>query len=225
MTADAQPHHPAIDLTEVRTELNTALLSDILDDLGHTRQCLEAGIAPIAPDQVLAGFAFSVLIQRVYDPSGAPYEGVITAVDELSTDDVVVIPTGRATDFAVWGELLSAAAHARGAAGVLTDGLVRDTRAIRALGLPVLAGGSGPRDSKGRQETVAHRVAVRIDGVRIEPGDLVFGDADGAVVIPCRLAEKVVAAALDKARAERGLLRALTSGTPMTKAFKNFGVL
>jgi 4-hydroxy-4-methyl-2-oxoglutarate aldolase len=219
------PPSPAVDLTIVRATMNAPLLSDILDGLGYPRQCLSPGIAPVGSEEVLAGFAFPLRIKRVREASPAPYQGVISAVDAAEQDEVIVIPSDRATDFAVWGDLLTAAARARGAAGVLTDGLVRDARAIQRLGLPVFSGGTNPRDSKGRHETVAHRVAVSIDGVRIEPGDLVFGDPDGVVVIPRDLAPKVVDAALAKGREEDRLLQAVVGGASMTEAFQTFQVL
>lgn len=217
--------HLPVDLARVRAELGTALLADTLDAQGYRAQCLAAGIAPLQPDTVLAGFAFPVLVQRVYDVPDDPYRGLVRALDDIGRDEVFVTPTGRATDTAVWGELLSTVSSVRGAAGALTDGLVRDSAAIRALGFPVLAAGTLPYDSKGRMEIVAHRVPCRIDGVRIAPGDLVVGDGDGVVVVPRAAVTDVLTAAFVKRSGEDEFRRSVLDGMSATQAYARHGVL
>ncbi|MFD6175518.1 MULTISPECIES: RraA family protein [unclassified Isoptericola] len=214
-----------VDLGLVRSQLGSAVLSDVLDAHGLRRQCLAAGLAPLGPDDVVAGWAFPVALQRVSDVPDRPFRGLVTALDAIGPDEVFVTPTARATDIAVWGELLSTACTARGAAGAITDGLVRDTRQVRELGFPVISAGTIPYDSLGRHEIVAHGVACQIDGVRIEPGDLVVGDADGVVVVPARLAGQAVAEAAAKRQGEREFRAAVAAGMPATEAFATFGVL
>jgi len=131
----------------------------------------------------------------------------------------------RAQELAPWGELLTTAASLRGAAGCLTDGLVRDVRRIREMRFPVFAGGIGPLDSKGRAEMAAMDIAVEVAGVRIEPGDLVFGDVDGCVAIPKAVAPQVVARALEKVTAEDRTRDALAAGESLRQVFERFGVL
>lgn len=216
---------PTVDLERVRDELSAALLSDVLDAMGHRQQCLAAGIQPLQVDRPVVGFAFPVTIRRVYEVPDDSFRGLLAALDAIGADEVFVTPTARATDIAVWGELLSTACRARGAAGALTDGLIRDTPAIRELGFPVCSAGTIPYDSKGRHEIVEHGVACMIDRVRIAPGDLVVGDADGVAVTPAALVEKVVAAALEKRRSERAFRRSVAEGMPASVAFATYGVL
>lgn len=216
---------PNVDLQRVRAELTAPLLSDVLDARGLRRQALGTGIGPLDPDSVLAGYAFPVALQRVYDVPADPFRGLVSALDAIGTDEVFVTPTARAVDIAVWGELLSTVSRARGAAGALTDGLVRDTRQIRGLGFPVFSAGTIPYDSRGRHEIVAHRVACEIDGVRIEPGDLVFADSDGAVVVPAGLVDDVVDAAFAKRDGEHRFRDAVLGGMSATAAYERFGVL
>ena len=105
------------------------------------------------------------------------------------------------------------------------DGLTRDVRAIRAMNFPVFAAGIGPLDSKGRGKVVAIDVPVEVAGARVEPGDLVFGDADGVVVIPRAAEERVIAAALAKVRGENETRGALASGEKLADVFRRHGIL
>jgi 4-hydroxy-4-methyl-2-oxoglutarate aldolase len=116
-------------------------------------------------------------------------------------------------------------ARARGAAGALMDGCTRDVRAIRAMGFPVFHGGIAPLDSKGRGRIMAIDVAVECAGVRVEPGDLVVGDADGVVVIPTRVEDEVLRLAFDKVRGERDTLRDLQRGDRLADVFARYGIL
>ncbi len=216
---------PAIDLAAVRAELSPAVVSDVLDAIGLRQQCLGAGLRPLDPEQVLVGYAFPVHLQRVYGVPPEPFRGLVAALDAIKPDDVFVTPTQRAQDIAVWGELLSTACVARRAAGALTDGLIRDTRAVRRLGFPVISAGTIPYDSQGRHEIIAHDVACVIDGVRIEPGDLIVADADGAAIVPRDLIEQTIKAALLKRSSEREFRTAVSEGMLATEAFATFGVL
>ncbi|MER3389750.1 MAG: RraA family protein [Microcella sp.] len=214
-----------IDLSEVREKLTSPLLSDTLDGFGFTRQCLDTGLAALTMGTVMAGWAFPVRIERVYAVPTEPFRGLLTALDAIGFDEVFITPTHRARDIAVWGELLTSAAIARGAAGALTDGLIRDTAAIRALSFPVFSAGTIPLDSKGRHEVVEHGVPVVIDGIPIEPGDLVFADGDGVVIVPQAVARDVIREALKKRNTERQFLESVADGMLTTDAYKKFGVL
>jgi regulator of RNase E activity RraA len=107
----------------------------------------------------------------------------------------------------------------------VTDGLVRDTRRIRDMGFPVFHGGIGPLDTKGRAEMVATDVPVVCAGVRIEPGDLMFGDADGVVVLPQKVAVAAITAALAKVSSEDSTRAALLEGKSLREVYAMFGVL
>lgn len=216
---------PRIDLALVRSELGSAIISDALDEIGLRRQCLGPDLSINLPDAVIAGYAYPLAIQRVADVPERPFIGLLAALDEVDADDVVITPTFGAREIAVWGELLSTAAAARGAAGAVTDGSIRDTRQILDLGFPVVSAGTVPYDSKGRHEVVAHRVPAYIDGVRIEPGDLVVADSDGVVVAPAAVAAQVVRAGLDKRGSEREFRAAVAAGMSVVDAFERFKVL
>ncbi len=131
-------------------------------------------------------------------------------VDSLQDGDVVVAVCSDHTA-AVWGELLSVAAIARGARGVVVDGLVRDRRRLPE-GFSVFARGSVPAESYGRLSLIAADNPVTIGGVNVSPGDLVIGDTDGVVVVPAALADDATERALQKALTERTALSTLRAG-------------
>jgi regulator of RNase E activity RraA len=113
----------------------------------------------------------------------------------------------------------------RGAVGCVTDGLVRDVRQIRSAGFPVFHGGIGPLDSRGRGKMMALDVPIACGGAPVCPGDLVFGDADGVVVIPHDIAEEVIPAALKKVDGEDHTRRELLAGALLRDVYEKYGVL
>lgn len=214
-------------LEELRRALFTAVLSDCLDAAGHRGQAMHSSVRPLDDSLVLCGRARTALYMDVYDapPGENPYELEIGLVDDLKPGEVPVFACGASGRIAPWGELLSTAARARGAAGAVMDGLTRDVRVIRELKFPVFAGGIGPLDSKGRGKVMAIDVPVECAGVRVAPGDLVFGDADGVVVVPRAVEEAVVAAALAKVRGENATREALARGEKLADVFRRHGIL
>ena len=209
-------------------QLYAAVLSDVLDSLGRSHQAMQPFIRPLDDSRVLFGRARTGIYRNVYHvpETGNPYEVEMALVDDLRAGDVAVLACGGPTDrIAPWGELLTTAAVSRGAAGCVTDGLVRDVRRIRAMHFPVFAGGIGPLDTKGRAEMVAMDVPIKCGGVQIEPGDFVFGDIDGLVVIPRALAEATIEAALAKVASEDATRAALWEGKSLREVYTTFGVL
>ncbi len=218
----------AIDFSELRTKLYTAVLSDVLDGMGHPNQAMRPFVRPLDDDLALFGRARTGLYMNTYAVAEGenPYEVEIALVDDLRPDDVAVFACGGPTHrIAPWGELLSTAARCRGAVGCVTDGLVRDVRAIRALRFPVFHGGIGPLDSRGRGKMMAMDVPCECGGVLVRPGDLVFGDCDGVVVIPQAMAGEVIDAALAKIEGENMTRTELERGLLLREVYEKYGVL
>lgn len=208
--------------------LNTAVLSDVLDSLGLMRQAMKPFMRPLDDSLQLIGRARTGLYMPVYEHRAGdnPYEVEIALVDDLKPHDVVVLACNGPTDrIAPWGELLSTASVARGAAGCVTDGLVRDVRQIRALRFPVFCGGIGPLDTKGRARMVERDVPVQCAGVTVRPGDIVFGDVDGIVVIPVEHERQVIARAIEKVNGENLSRDALQRGELLGDVFRRLGIL
>lgn len=208
-------------------KLFSAVLSDALDAAGEMHQAFPPRIRPIDLDSVMIGRARTAIYREVVDVAAGhnPYELEIKLVDSLKPGEVAVMACGGSSQIAPWGGLLSTAAKVRGAAGCVTDGFVRDIKTIRALGFPVFNAGIAPLDSKGRGEIVAIDQTVRCGGVVVSSGDLVFGDADGVIVVPRRLEAQVIETALAKVNSEDSTTRALLDGVSLAEVFERFKVL
>jgi len=194
----------------VMSRLYAAVVSDILDDLGHRDHTLDPAIR---------------LVTEVHQIPAEPYTGEIAALDDIRPGEVVLVAAGGSARAACWGELFSTAARARGARGTLVDGYCRDARSIAALGYPVWCRGTLPLDCKGRTAVTAWRRPAVVGGLHVRPGDLVVADDDGVVVVPSELADETVRRALAKASKEHGLREALEAGSTLRAAYDRFGVL
>ena len=212
----------------IRQHLYSAVLSDAMDEIGLERRAMRPFIRPLDETAVLFGSARTGLYMPCYGTTSGenPYEIEIALVDNLKPGDVAVLACGGPTDrIAPWGELLSTAARCRGAAGCVTDGLVRDVRHIRKMAFPVHHGGIAPLDTKGRAKMMAMDVPVDCGGVLVFAGDLVFGDVDGVVVIPQARATEVLCHALDKATRENRTREELLAGSLLEDVYRRHGVL
>jgi 4-hydroxy-4-methyl-2-oxoglutarate aldolase len=211
----------------IRAKLFTSVLSDTLDGLGYRNQAMRPAIRPLDESKTLVGRARTGFYMEVFHiaPDENPYDLEIRLIDDLKPGEVAVLGCGAAQTIAPWGELLSTACIARGAAGCITDGLVRDIRAIRKLGFPVFHGGIGPLDSKGRGKVMAIDVPIACGGVHVAPGDLLFGDADGVICVPQAIEEKAIAAALQKVEGEDRTREALARGEKLAQVFARYGIL
>ena len=225
-----KPLAPLMDTTNLTAlhALNAAVLSDVLDSLGLMQQAMKPFMRPLDDELQLVGRARTGLYMPVYEHRAGenPYEVEIALVDDLAPNDVVVLACNGPTDrIAPWGELLSTASVARGAAGCVTDGLVRDVKQIRAMRFPVFCGGIGPLDTKGRARMVERDVPVACAGVAVRPGDIVFGDVDGVVVIPREHERQVIARAIEKVSGENLSRDALKRGELLADVFRRLGIL
>lgn len=217
----------SIELSDLKA-LSAPILSDVMDTLGLMNQAMRPFVRPLDENLVLIGRARTGLYMPVYSVRSGenPYEVEIALVDDLKPGEVAVLACGGPTErIAPWGELLSTACVARGAAGCVTDGLVRDTRQIRAMGFPVFHGGIGPLDTKGRARMMERDIPVQCAGVQIRSGDIVFGDVDGVVVIPQERAAEVIAKAKEKALGEDHTRDELRQGKLLGDVFRKYGIL
>jgi 4-hydroxy-4-methyl-2-oxoglutarate aldolase len=215
-------------LEDLRRLLYTPVLSDVLDSFGLMRQALRPFVRPLDDALVLIGRVRTgrYVATGTSAPAHNPYQLEMDLIDDLKPGEVPVLACDGPTDWiAPWGELLSTAARARGAAGCVTDGLVRDVARIRAMRFPVFHGGIGPLDTKGRAEMVEKDAPIDIAGVHVSSGDWVFGDIDGVVFIPAGKADDVFRAALDKIAAEDTTRQELESGESLHAVYARHGVL
>src|SRR6266446_5270476 len=205
--------------------LYTAVVSDSLDQLGARHQAMREYLRPVYSSCKVAGWARTISCSDLYHVPEDPYRIEIEAVDSLLPGEVAVVGTQKSTRNAPWGELLSTAARARGARGAIVDGLVRDVQKIEELGFPVFAAGIKPVDSMGRGCVTAYNVPVECGEVIVHPGDFVFADYDGVVVVPKAIVKEVMELASDKVRREDSSRAELMQGAYLRDVFKKYGVL
>ena len=217
----------------IRRELYTAVVGDVMDSIGFRHQFLPPQIKPLRNDMIIVGRSMPVLEADVFTEAhdaasnslmSRPFGLMLQALDDLRPDEVYVC-TGASPEYALWGELMSTRAITLGAAGAVVDGYSRDTRGILQLGFPTFSYGGYAQDQGPRGKVIDFRVPLEIGGVRLEPGDLLFGDLDGVCIIPRAAEEEVVRKALEKAREESVLERALREGMSATEAFARYGIM
>ncbi|CAN5233003.1 RraA family protein [soil metagenome] len=217
----------------MKTRLFPAVVGDILDTMGLLRQFLPPGIRPVARSMVIAGRAMPVLETNCFartEPEGKtplsqkPFGLLFEALDDLKPNEVYVA-TGCAPQFALWGGLMTTRAQHLKAAGAVLDGYSRDTNEVLELGLPVFSLGGYSQDQGPRGKVVDYRVPVEIQGVRIRPGDIVFGDQDGVLIVPREAEVEAFSRALEKASTENAVRKAIQNGMSTLEAFETFGVM
>jgi len=207
------------------TRLYTAVVSDSLDQLGVRQQAMREYLRPVHKGCVFAGWARTISCSDIYHTPENPYDVEIAAVDSLMPGEVAVVGTQKSLRNAPWGELLSTAAKARGARGAVIDGLVRDIAKIEEIGFPVFAAGIKPVDSMGRGIVTAYNVPVECGEVLVHPGDFVFGDSDGVVVVPGSMVKQVLDLAFEKVTRENHSRAELRTGAYLRDVFAKYGVL
>jgi 4-hydroxy-4-methyl-2-oxoglutarate aldolase len=174
-----------------------------LSDADKTLPVVDPAVRAMIPDVRMAGPAFTVVAEDDHLP-------VMGGLAEAAPGDVLVIATNGGTR-AVFGELFATEAKRRGLAGIVADGLCRDLRSLRGIGLPVFARATSPRSGT-TVSRAAFGATISFGGVEVSPGDIVFGDDDGLLIAG---ADRI-AAALDTAetiaRSERAILAAQARG-------------
>lgn len=213
----------------IRQKLYTAAVSDILDQLGYTHQAMHQRLRPLLPDFRNCGFvgrARTFLWKEVdYVVAEDPYGLEIEGMDSLRPGNVAVHSTDISGTNAPWGELMSTIAKRNGAVGCVCDSQIRDCVRIIEMGFPVYCVGIRPVDSKGRGRVEAFDVPIHCGEVFVNPGDLIFADFDGVVVIPHQIERDVIQQGLEKAGKENLSRQELLSGKSLREVYTKYGVL
>lgn len=213
----------------VRTHLHVAAVCDILDDLGHRNQAMHHRLRPLLPNIEACGFVGRARTLRWmetdYIVEEDPYGLEIDFMDSLGKGDVVIHSTDSSGTNAPWGELMTTVAQYHGAAGCVADSQIRDTVQIIKMGFPVYYTGIRPLDSKGRARVMGYDLPVRCGDVLVYPGDLVFADYDGIVVIPKDAVQAVLKLAQEKMEKESVTRQELLKGRTLREVYDQYGVL
>lgn len=224
-------HNESEMLHVMRTELYSSVIGDILDQMGYVHQFLPSRIQPLREHMVVAGRAMTVLEADVCAGEGGrnpvlqrSFGLMLEALDDLKKDEIYIC-SGSSPSYALVGELMCTRMQILGAAGCVVNGFHRDTRGILELDFPCFSYGRYAQDQAPRGKVLDYRVPIEMDGVRILPGDLIFGDLDGVLVIPRAVEQEVLERAYEKATGERTVAQAIRSGMSAVESFRVHGIM
>ncbi len=206
--------------------LYVASVCDILDEAGFRNQAMHQRLRPLLMDINNCGFVGRartfhwVETQTIVEDD--PYGLEIEAMDSLKAGDVVVHSTDYNGTNAPWGELMSTISKSKGVAGCVCDSQVRDCVKIIEMKFPVYYAGIRPLDSKGRGLVVGYDVPIKCGDVLVNPGDLIFSDFDGIVVVPRELELEVFHRAKEKVENENHSRRELQDGRSLREVYNKY---
>src|ERR1700723_2533798 len=208
-------------------ELFTCVVGDVMDKLDLQHQFLPPQIQALRQDMVVIGRAMTVLSVDVFAEkiTGSanklmekPFGLMLEALDDLKKNEVYV-NTGSSPRNALWGELMSTRSLKLGSRGAVLNGYVRDTKAILRMWFPTFGFGSYGQDAAPRYKVIDFRIPVEIGSVRVRPGDILFGDIDGGLLVPAEGETEIFTLALEKARGEKLVKKAIERGSSAVDAF------
>lgn len=217
----------------VKKELFTALVGDALDKMGFRRQFLSQNTKPLVPEMIVIGRAMPVLEADVFEDiyenthnpqMRKPFGMMFEALDSLKAGEVYIC-SGASQNYALWGGLMSTRAIRLNAAGSVVNGFSRDTNEILRLKFPTFSVGTYAQDQGVRGKVIDYHVPIEWAGIRISPGDIIYGDRDGVLAIPSEIAEAAFVKAIEKARGEKLVQKALENGMSTVEAFETFGIM
>ena len=216
------------DLEQIRERylaLYTGAIADMLDKHGYRNQVLPPFITPRTAVNRLAGPAFTGQGYPCASSASDDTQTRLRMLDSISPGTVSVWACGGSMVCAHWGEIMSTAARERGCTGAVLDGGVRDLDFIDAMNYPVFAQFKSSASSIGRWEIKEFQVTIKIGDTVIQPGDFVFGDVDGVVIVPGDIALEVLSASEDVYRREKGMREDLRRGVSIKDAYAKYGSL
>lgn len=232
-SAAAAGLEPAWELTAERraklASVATATLSAQLRKLGFNDTSID-GVRPTHPGEKMVGRArtlrFIPARPDLFASHGGGFNAQKRAFDGLNPGDVLVIDARGEAGTGTVGDILALRAQARGAAGIVTDGGIRDIAAVTALGIPAYSQGGHPAVLGRRHVPWDFDLTIACGGTAVQPGDVIVGDDDGVLVIPPHLLDEVVDAAIEQEREEEFIAARVGEGEsvdglyPMNAAWK-----
>ena len=216
----------------MRETLYSSVIGDILDKMNYLHQFLPWRIQPMRENMVVAGRAMTVLEADALETVSEGQNPIIRqsfglmleALDDLKKNEVYIC-TGSSPTYALVGELMCTRMKILGAAGAVVNGFHRDTNGILDLDFPCFSYGRYAQDQGPRGKVIDYRVPIDMEGVKINPGDIVFGDLDGVLVIPKEIEEKVIVRAVEKATGEKMVAEAIKNGMAAKASFDKYGIM
>lgn len=208
-------------LENLKNQLNSSMLSDLLDDLGYST--VVNGLLPNIDGAKIFGRAKTLKLRKLKE--GESYKGIYNALNSYFTivpNDIILVEN-EISDFAYFGELNANLAIRSGATGAIVAGMTRDSGDVKKLGFPVFAKGNRCIDVRGRATLDGINVPINIEGVSVLPGDLVFADNEGVVIIPQEIENKLLKMAIAVCMKEKSVLLDIANGIEVDELVKRNG--
>lgn len=199
--------------------LHTAILADVMDEMGIEETVLDIDIRPVWGRETVAGTAHTVQMVEVGYETEGHFEQILASMTGCEDGDILV-RSAPDTDVGCWGELLSTAARSEGAIGAVVDGPTRDARLVEDLEFPVWATGHSALDSNGRVDISDWDVPVVCGGVQVRPGDVIVADYEGIVRIPPAEVEEVLERAEEDLETEQAVREDLEAGREFEAVYR-----
>lgn len=202
--------------------LFTPLVSDVMDRLGISGYVLDRNIQSIFPDPHLkvAGYAFPCRV--IPTEEYIEIDKLLKMVDAIPNDSIVLVAADNDIDAALWGGLMSTRAKARGGRGAVVNGGVRDIEQIANLGFSIFGQYRCVKDIRRRGFMAEYGIPVKIGNVNVKPNDIIFGDANGVVVIPSEYENKIFSELHLSFDGEQRTSSGLQSGRSAQELFREY---
>ncbi len=209
-------------LSFLRNLINSAMLSDVMDDLG-LHDFVITGLSCNIDGSKLFGRSRTLKIRRLGE--NEDFRGIYDALEsysEISDNDIIVVEN-ECPDLAYFGELNTMLSIRSGASGTIVGGVTRDRDNVKKMGYPVFSKGYNCKDVRKRATLDSFNRTIRVEGIEISPNDLIFADNDGVVVIPARQEKKVMDAILLKLAQEHSVATDIAAGNPVLDIYHKNG--
>ena len=212
-------------LEKIKKVLYTAVISDVLDEMGYNNQALEPGFLPLLDDSIIAGTAFTAIATEVYESPKNPLVAQCRVVDQMKKGEIFVLATRGNCGCALFGELFATNLKKKGCDGIVIDGGIRDIAELKKMKFPTFYEYRDIRSSKGRAEINECKGRIKIKGVSIDYGDFIFADSDGVVIIPKAIKDEVIDRAFELVEKENKSRELIENGASMESIYNTTGAL
>ena len=221
MTAADYTAHPQ-EMVDAYRHVEAASVSDAMEQLLHEKRYMSHRMQAIFPTK-FAGTAVTVLLKREENRDPNALTGMLKAIDSGGTGSVYVMTVQDGADTAGMGGLMGTAMAARGYAGAVVDGGVRDIPQLKRIQFPVYALGPVPSTSVGHYRFAGADITITCDGVEVDPGDIIVADQDGVVVVPKAHAADILIKAQALDNSEHSMYPFIEKYHSIVEAVQKFG--
>jgi regulator of RNase E activity RraA len=208
---------PSAKVIESFHKLSSPVISDAMDKLGIKGGC--HGIKPVVPGQKIVGPAFTVKYRAADENPGT----VGDYIDQVEEGEIVVLDNRGRTDCTVWGDILTFTSVQKKIKGTVIDGVCRDVDGLKELNYSIFSRGYYMVTGKDRVEVESVNEPVVVADVKVEPGDIIFADDSGVLVIPRERAEEILELAEQIALKEERIIEEIKNGKTIAQAREKYG--